>query len=232
MIKPKEIDWINFWNDKALSISDFEATGRGNMSIFGFIQTFHDCFNYLKPSKNDHFLDLGCGSGLLSIMISNFVKLVIGNDISKNMVKRARSNSKGIKNIKFYQSSITNLELKKKYFDKILIYSVLHYLNNLDEVKLVFNQLTKISKKESRILIAALPDKKRKKIYKKFVDENFVGEKKKIENEAIEKILWFDKNEFSEILNSFNFKFKLNNLNPNIWQSFYMFDCIIEGYNE
>tara|TARA_B100000287_G_scaffold416293_1_gene450794 strand:- start:634 stop:1329 length:696 start_codon:yes stop_codon:yes gene_type:complete len=231
-MEPKDIDWINFWDKKALSSSDFEATGRGNMSIFGLIHTFHDCYNYLELNKSDNFLDIGCGSGLLSLMISNFVKLVTGVDISKNMIKRAILNCQDVKNLKFKRNSITDMSFKKEQFDKILIYSVLHYLKSFDEVESVVKKLKKITKKNSRIFIAAIPDFKKKKIYIDFIEKNFKGEKKKLEIRAIDKILWFDKNKLSKILKSYNFKFKFKSLNPNIWQNFYMFDCIIEGFYE
>lgn len=46
----------------------------------------------LDPSKQDHILDLGCGSGELTLDIAPRVASVLGVDLSTDLLSKAREN--------------------------------------------------------------------------------------------------------------------------------------------
>ena len=222
-------NWKKFWNFKALSNTDFQATGRSNVDIFGFFQTFHDIFNYLELKKKDNLLDIGCGSGIYSYLISNFVNSVTGIDVSQKMLNRAKKNTINLKNVEFKKMCASKLNFEGFFFDKVLIYSVLQYLDSIHSFKKVLENLNNIIKPNSKIYIAGIPDSKKQKKYCDYVKNNFTKDAKKIELEILDKYLWFDKKDLGIILNEMNLKYKFKPLNKNIFQSFYMFDCVIYG---
>lgn len=89
-----------------------------------------------KPYLNieDSVLDYGCATGKASIEISEFVKNVYGIDISAKMIELAREKviTKNIINVTFDKIEINNVKLKPETFDVIVIYNVLHLLNDLE----------------------------------------------------------------------------------------------------
>lgn len=79
-----------------------------------------------KISKKQKILDLGCGDGLnISVLWKMGIKNVVGVDISKDLIKKAKIlNPKN----KFYQGRASKLPFKDNSFDVVLVDSVFHHL--------------------------------------------------------------------------------------------------------
>ncbi|KAJ1303681.1 hypothetical protein OPQ81_008107 [Rhizoctonia solani] len=86
----------------------------------------------LAPQKGDRILDMGCGSGEITVQLQDFVGengIVIGVDMSASMLKRAREN--GLRNL--FLCDIQNLALPEEYkylagsFDAVFSNSTLHW---------------------------------------------------------------------------------------------------------
>ena len=89
------------------------------------------------PGRKGAALDLGCGSGELTIPISKTFKTVTAIDASEQMLKLSKRNaeSNGIANVTFRCADIRDLAtLKVGTFDFIYASSVLEYLEELDSV--------------------------------------------------------------------------------------------------
>lgn len=77
---------------------------------------------FLKNAIGDKkklILDVGCGTGFLSILLSELGHYVIGIDISNEMLKIAKKNAKKLK-IPFILSSSENLNFIPETFDVII----------------------------------------------------------------------------------------------------------------
>ena len=102
--------------------------------------------------KNSSFLDLGCGTGLVSEVLSHYFIKGVGIDISECMIMEAKK--KNIKNINFYKKSFFNLNKDKDgYFDCIVSRGILisHYgINYLAEI---FNIMFSITKNNGFVVI-------------------------------------------------------------------------------
>lgn len=71
-------------------------------------------------------LDLGCGDGLnVSILLDMGIKRVVGVDISKFLLSKARKNNPSVK---FSVGKAGSIPFKAKRFDVVLVDSVLHHL--------------------------------------------------------------------------------------------------------
>lgn len=98
-----------------------------------FKKRFNIFRNLLKKYQNEKetWLDLGCGSGVLTAVISKKAKYVLGVDGSQLMVKEAKKNTNSFKNVSIKCKDILEAEKIINYpLDGILCSSVLEYTEN------------------------------------------------------------------------------------------------------
>lgn len=86
--------------------------------------------------SNDNVLDFGCATGTKTLDIASAIKHIHGLDISAEMVKEATKKRReaNIINCSFSQGTIFKDDLEKTSFDKIISYSVIHLLEDCEEV--------------------------------------------------------------------------------------------------
>jgi SAM-dependent methyltransferase len=109
----------------------------------------------LKINEKDIFLDIGCGLGLFLIPISFFCKESYGID-HKNFISQIKEYFKFFESRKLICGNFLNKKINKK-FDKILVFSVLHYMKNSNEFyKFIFKSIS-LLKKKGKILLGDVP---------------------------------------------------------------------------
>lgn len=105
----------------------------------------------LFNSKRGSFLEVGCGTGLVSKSLGPYFNNGVGVDISNNMILEAKK--KNIKNINFYKKSFFDLnENIDGSFDLIVSRGILvsHYgTNYLSEI---LNKLFSLTKKNGYVI--------------------------------------------------------------------------------
>ncbi|MDE1874413.1 MAG: class I SAM-dependent methyltransferase [Candidatus Micrarchaeota archaeon] len=75
-------------------------------------------------TRNAKVLDVGCGSGKVAALLSNYGLRVIGIDISKNMLKLAKENSP---KSRFYLMNMKDMNFPTKSFDGVIsLYAIIH----------------------------------------------------------------------------------------------------------
>lgn len=81
-------------------------------------------------------LEIGCGTGTTAIIHSPYVKHIKAIDISEKMIEIARSkaDAQGIANISFERCTIEELKVGEQTIDVVLGLSILHLLDNKEEV--------------------------------------------------------------------------------------------------
>ncbi len=90
-------------------------------------------FNFIKKiirkyqNKSKTLLDVGCGTGSYSKLMTELKLNVTGIDKSKSMLKIARSKYKKNKNLVFKKSNILKMNLKKKYDVVSALFHILSY---------------------------------------------------------------------------------------------------------
>jgi len=96
---------------------------------------------YLKPE--DIVLDFGCGTGLACNEIADKVKRIYAIDISTRMIEIAKSKADNcqIKNIDFTNTSIFDERYKRGSFDVILVFYILHLLEDTHKFMQRINEL-------------------------------------------------------------------------------------------
>lgn len=94
--------------------------------LFGARAEVLPLFGLLDPESR--VVDLGSGTGLLSVSLAPFVREVVGIDRSDEMLEAATRRATGHENVIFQKGDLTELPLKTGTFDVALLSLVLHYL--------------------------------------------------------------------------------------------------------
>ena len=119
-----------------------------------------DIIKKLDLNLNDCCLDIGCGVGNFLIPLSFIVKNITGIDhdlIMKKLIKRFPI----LDNIKLIAGNFLDLQINEK-FDKVIIYSVLHYLESEGEVLDFINKALSILNPGGKVLLGDIPNKSKR----------------------------------------------------------------------
>lgn len=222
------MDWTSFWDVKSGSDTDFQATGRGLMDIVGFLATIREIAGALNLGPDDHLLDVGCGTGIVALTLSPFVRSIHGLDISPRMIERARRNAEGFGNVEFSEGSILDLSAAPGPFTKVLSYSVLQYLPGEAEVARAFAALAGVLPPGGVALYAANPDPAHRAEYEAVAVEHCQDEaERKRTLETIDAALWVGPERMVELAAQAGLSARALPIHRQIWQHFYMYDLVL-----
>lgn len=222
------IDWTEFWNGKADAKSDFRATGRGSMDTTGFLFTVREIARILELGPQDRLIDIGCGTGIVSLALAPMVKHVHGIDLSPKMIARAQANCAGCDEISFSVGAIDAPEVGDGAYDKALAYSVLQYLAGETGVRSAFEALYRLLPSGGKAFYGANPDPERKKAYLDVVrDSDTPSEEKQRVLEITGETLWLDPGRAETLARAAGLEAEAHPINPRIWQHFYMYDLVL-----
>ena len=155
------VNWQEYWDKKAEK-GDFDSMGRSGSSfkdLFIYVDSICRAFNDIN--RNDVVLDLGGGRGYISMALSPFVKCIALTDFSNKMVEIALSETSVFDNIEVFRDglpSIENIKLKLMEFSKIIVGSVIQYLDDYDAIERSFFNLFNVLKDGGKLLVTHNPD--------------------------------------------------------------------------
>ena len=112
---------------------------------------------YFWPKIIDNYnskkiLEVGIGNGRLIELLHNKVNLYDGVDFSKEIIKYCNKKYK-YENVKLYNSDFKTFSVNKKYDLIIFPFNVINNFYNEKDIKLCFNNLKKLCKKNTKIVI-------------------------------------------------------------------------------
>lgn len=89
---------------------------------------------YFRPDME--VLEFGCGTGSTALAHAPYVRRIVAIDYSANMIDiaRAKAEAAGVDNVTFREASIEDLEGEETQWDAVLGLSILHLLDNPEEV--------------------------------------------------------------------------------------------------
>ena len=89
---------------------------------------------YFQPDME--VLEFGCGTGSTAITHAPYVKHILAIDISSKMIEIAqgKADAENLENVTFKRSTIDEFSWSGQGFDAVLGLSILHLLDNRDEV--------------------------------------------------------------------------------------------------
>lgn len=122
-----------FWNRRAASWD------QGAGANPGLVQVVERVVKECDPSPGQSAVDLGCGSGQLTLKLAPLVGSVVGVDVSQAMIELLADNARraGIANVEGRVAPIEHLELAPSSVDLVVSSYVLHHLRDEDKPELV-----------------------------------------------------------------------------------------------
>ena len=145
MNNQKNLKNKNFWSKNPMTYVDFKKNinerlpkDKKDYSVINkkLIISNPDFLNIIKSYKKKLIkktvLDLGCGFGSSSIILSKYVKQLYAIDLTNIAIKNTKQNLQlnNIKNVKALQMDAENLKFKNNFFDFIFSWGVIHHSNN------------------------------------------------------------------------------------------------------
>lgn len=113
---------------------------------------------FAQIKKDDVVLDLGCGEGfLISLIPSSLPKRIVGIDISKIALEKAKETLKDKENVELQWGDAQNLNLPEESFDKIVCSEVLEHVPQPKKVMIEMHKVLK----NNGLLVISVPDEKR-----------------------------------------------------------------------
>ncbi|MBI3631440.1 MAG: class I SAM-dependent methyltransferase [Candidatus Staskawiczbacteria bacterium] len=150
---------IDFYNNLATKTSGFLATGR----FFSFSPFLHKhIFNNINKKiiikDSDEVLDLGGGTGELTKYFSQICRRVTLADGAEKAIDVAKSKLKNFKNVEYVVADINRpLPFSREQFNKIICYSVAHYLKDMEKFNFLLEQLLLVCASKGLIFIGDIP---------------------------------------------------------------------------
>lgn len=144
----------DYYKDPRMKMSYYKDGKTGQPVSKTELQAIHkDVWRKIDAKPDSRILDVGSGIGLFIQAFQNKVKKMVGIDISLNMMKDASAlNPKGI----FLQCTVSRLPFSPNSFDRILCYSVFHYLKDNLQAEQTLREFCRITKKDGMIFIGDL----------------------------------------------------------------------------
>jgi glycine/sarcosine N-methyltransferase len=137
----------------------------------GFYQSIAEVYNQIFPlnpgqvsftnkafiqTEDLSLLDIGCGTGSLSLALSTTFKKVVGIDLDEAMLKRAIEISKDRPYLEFKQLDMLEIDpyFRHGSFDGIVCYgNTLVHLPSLEQISLFFEKCFRLLTPEGKLLI-------------------------------------------------------------------------------
>jgi len=154
------ISFENYGKSARELSSHTEIAGRYATQAIAERAILPDVFKKLQIAPNNSILDVGSGAGTLAIPLSFICKKVIvvdHPDVLGRLKKRCE-----IDNLKFLPGNFLEIDFQEKV-DKILVYSVLHYLEDEQEVVKFIEKALGMLNPGGRVLFGDIPNSSAKK---------------------------------------------------------------------
>jgi ubiquinone/menaquinone biosynthesis C-methylase UbiE len=132
-------------NSKPPSSLYFEVQSEmGSTKHLGGLKATDEILKLCKVKKGAKILEIGCGVGLTTRHIAKNYKVeIVGIDISKKMIKKAKDRNKKIKSAKFLVADAQKLPFNDNTFDIVFTESVIAFVPNKLKAIKEFKRVTK-----------------------------------------------------------------------------------------
>ncbi len=110
----------------------------------------------LSGAPHSSILDVGCGTGELSMELANSFNHVIGIDLDEAMLAKARADASKRDNIEFLHMNMLDIHSRfsPRVFDAILCFgNTLVHLENIDTISDFFKQSRSLLRKEGKLML-------------------------------------------------------------------------------
>jgi ubiquinone/menaquinone biosynthesis C-methylase UbiE len=98
-------------------------------------------------------LDVGCGSGLFFSHVAAKAKVLVGIDVSRKLLLKAKGQAHAFQNVLVLQADADYLPFREAFFDVGFSFTVLQNMPKLSET---LNELKRVSKPAGKVVVTGL----------------------------------------------------------------------------
>jgi len=98
-------------------------------------------------------LDVGCGTGLFFNHVAAQANIVVGVDISRKLLLKAKEQAGALQNVFVLQADADHLPFRKAFFDAVFAFTV---LQNMPKPSETLNELKRVAKFGGRVVVTGL----------------------------------------------------------------------------
>jgi ubiquinone/menaquinone biosynthesis C-methylase UbiE len=145
---------LNGWKDKRKVIQRYDITAKMYDERYKEEQTRKYCkaLQHIEITSSV-VLDVGCGSGLFFDNVSDKAKIVIGIDVSRKLLNKAKEKANVSGNVYILQADADHLPFHDKFFDRTFAFTI---LQNMPIPKKTLKELKRVSKTGGKIVVTGL----------------------------------------------------------------------------
>jgi ubiquinone/menaquinone biosynthesis C-methylase UbiE len=142
------------WKDKRKVMQSYDVTAEMYEERYGDEQQrkYKKALEKVNVSGKV-LLDVGCGSGLFFREVSEDAMMVVGVDISRKLLLKAKEQVRVFPNAFVLQADADHLPFKKGCFDDVFAFTVLQNMPNPDET---LSELEMVMKGEGKVVVTGL----------------------------------------------------------------------------
>lgn len=115
-------------------------------------------FKLFQPEKGTRVLDAGCGTGNFSFKLAQKGCKVIGVDISRPMLEKAREKLEKLSenlDVEFKRADVLNLDFPEAYFDHVFSMATIEFISDDKKPKFI-RELLRVVKPGGKVLVGTI----------------------------------------------------------------------------
>jgi ubiquinone/menaquinone biosynthesis C-methylase UbiE len=98
-------------------------------------------------------LDVGCGTGLFFSHVSGSARIIVGIDVSRKLLLKAKEEAKEASNVYVLQADADNLPFSKGCFEAVFAFTV---LQNMPKPEATLEELKRVTKPQGSVVVTGL----------------------------------------------------------------------------
>ena len=108
---------------------DFDRLALYDLEQWNHNNHYHQFLLDRLPNKCKNVLDLGCGTGEFSRLLSDYAEKVVAIDLSPNSIELAKQKSTQFDNIDYQVADVRKWKFIPEYYDAIVSIATVHHLS-------------------------------------------------------------------------------------------------------
>jgi len=102
---------------------------------------------------NRAVLDVGCGSGLFFSLVAANAKVLVGVDISRKLLRKAKEQTRTFQNVLVLQADADHLPFGEAFFDAVFAFTV---LQNMPQPSETLSEIKRVTKLGRSVVVSGL----------------------------------------------------------------------------
>ena len=98
-------------------------------------------------------LDVGCGTGLFFTHIAMNAQTVVGVDVSRKLLLKAKEQASASQNVFLVQADADHLPFRDDFFDAVFAFTV---LQNMPKPSTTLGEFKRVAKRDGRVVVTGL----------------------------------------------------------------------------